>query len=83
MILNEYIDCNFGMADKEISQQEFLRDAMAALNMTREQFAGRIGASRRRLDNWLLPCDSKEFRKMDDMAWKFTQEILNNRQKGS
>jgi transcriptional regulator with XRE-family HTH domain len=67
------------MTSKAIPQQDFLRDAMAALNMTRDQFADRIGASRRRLDNWLLPSGSKEFRKMDDMAWKFIQEILNNR----
>ena len=63
---------------KPIPQQEFLRDAMAALDMTRDQFADRIGTSRRRLDNWLLPSDSKGFREMDGMAWKFIHEILSN-----
>jgi len=67
-----------GMTTKPIPQQEFLRDAMAALDMTREQFADRIGTSRRRLDNWLLPSDSKGFREMDEMAWKFIREILGN-----
>jgi len=66
------------MTTKPIPQQEFLRDAMAALDMTREQFADRIGTSRRRLDNWLLPSDSKGFREMDEMAWKFIREILGN-----
>ena len=33
------------------NQQEFLRDAMRRLNMTREQFAERIGTVKRRLDN--------------------------------
>lgn len=83
MILTEYIKLDSGMTGNGIPQQDFLRDAMAALNMTRDQFADRIGASRRRLDNWLLPCDSKEFRKMDDMAWKFIQEILSNRPKNT
>lgn len=83
MILIEYIWTNFGMTSRPIPQQEFLRDAMAALDMTREQFADRIGTSRRRLDNWLLPADSKGFREMDEMAWKFIREILNNISKKS
>lgn len=66
------------MTSKPIPQQDFLRDAMAALDMTRDQFADRIGTSRRRLDNWLLPSDSKGFREMDEMAWKFIREILSN-----
>jgi aspartate carbamoyltransferase catalytic subunit len=51
---------------------------MAALGMTRDQFSDRIGTSRRRLDNWLLPSDSKGFREMDEMARKFIREILSN-----
>lgn len=66
------------MTSKPIPQQEFLRHAMTALDMTRDQFADRIGTSRRRLDNWLLPSDSKGFREMDEMAWKFIREILSN-----
>jgi len=69
------------MTSKPIPQQDFLRDAMTALDMTRDQFANRIGTSRRRLDNWLLPSDSKGFREMDEMAWKFIREILSNRTK--
>ncbi|TFW09685.1 transcriptional regulator [Oxalobacteraceae bacterium OM1] len=61
-----------------MTQQEFLRDAMARLDMTRDQFADRIGATRRRLDNWLLPTESSGFRDMDDMAWKFIREILES-----
>ena len=57
------------------SQQEFLRDAMSRLKMTREQFADRLGTSKRRLDNWLTPSDSNEFREMDSMVWKFVREI--------
>lgn len=71
------------MTGKPIPQQDFLRDAMAALDMTRDQFADRIGTSRRRLDNWLLPSDSKGFREMDEMAWKFIREILSNMRKNA
>lgn len=69
------------MTSKPIPQQEFLREAMTALDMTRDQFADRIGTSRRRLDNWLLPSESKGFREMDEMAWKFIREILSHLKK--
>jgi len=71
------------MTSKPISQQDFLRTAMTALNMTRDQFADRLGTSRRRLDNWLLPVGSKGFREMDEMAVKFIHEILDNQSKTS
>lgn len=58
------------------AQQEFLRDAMQQLNMTRLQFAARIGATKRALDNWLLPPDSKGFRQMPDTVWTLVREIL-------
>ncbi|MBR8426381.1 MULTISPECIES: transcriptional regulator [Burkholderia cepacia complex] len=59
------------------TQQDFLRHAMNALGMTREEFAERIGAKKRALDNWLLPSGSAEYRSMPDMAWKFIREILD------
>jgi aspartate carbamoyltransferase catalytic subunit len=61
------------------TQQEFLRHAMSELGTTREQFAERIGAKKRALDNWLLSPHSSEYRSMPDMAWKFVREILENR----
>lgn len=66
------------MNDRPIAQQAFLRGAMTNLNMTRDEFAERIGTTRRRIDNWLLPADSKGFREMDEMAWKFIREILSS-----
>jgi hypothetical protein len=71
------------MNERPIAQQEFLRDAMTTLNMTRDEFAERIGTTRRRIDNWLLPSDSKGFREMDEMAWKFIREILKHKRKGA
>ena len=58
------------------TQQDFLRDAMQSLNMTRQDFANRIGAKKRALDNWLLPSDSKGFRPMPDTVWILVREIL-------
>lgn len=82
MILSEYIHIeDMATTKKTVPQQEFLRDAMALLGMTRDEFAVRIGTSRRRLDNWLLPSDSKGFREMDEMAWKFIREILQHNSK--
>jgi len=69
------------MIDQPLAQQEFLREAMTNLNMTRDQFAERIGTTRRRIDNWLLPSDSKGYREMDEMAWKFIREILQHKRK--
>ena len=59
-----------------VNQQDFLREAMQRLDMTREQFASPLGASRRRLDNWLLPSDSSGFRELDPVVWTFVREIL-------
>lgn len=61
--------------DAPCSQQDFLRGAMEALQMTRNQFATRIGAKRRALDNWLLPTESKGHRAMPEHLWKFVAEI--------
>jgi aspartate carbamoyltransferase catalytic subunit len=61
---------------KKRAQQDFLRDAMLRLNMTRQKFANRIGASKRALDNWLLPTDSKGFRPMPETVWTLIREIL-------
>lgn len=65
---------------KPLTQQEFLRDAMARLGMTRDEFAERIATKRKTLDNWLLP-QSDSSRGMPDMAWKFISEILEREAK--
>lgn len=64
------------MAARQVTQQEFLREAMSRLGMTRDEFATRIAVKRKTLDNWLLP-PSGSARGMPDMAWKFIQEILD------
>jgi len=66
------VDCEFSMS----TQQEFLRSAMAELDMTRDAFSTRLGCARRTLDKWLLPQTSNDFRNMDEAMWKFVREIL-------
>ncbi len=63
-----------------MTQQEFLDDAMAKLNMNRVEFAARLGCSENTLDSWLLPSISKEFRVLDEGLWKFVREVLEHTQ---
>lgn len=60
----------------KLSQQELLRYAMNVLGFTRQQFAERIGTTRRALDNWLVPIESSENREMPEMARRFIVELL-------
>lgn len=63
----------------QTTQQEFLRDVMRGLNMTREQFAKRLGMeSKKKLDRWLLPSNSPHFCEMPDIAWSLLREIIEN-----
>lgn len=58
-------------------QQDFLRDAMAALgSLTRKEFSVRLGCAQRTLDKWLLPSTSKDFRTMEETVWVLVREIL-------
>lgn len=60
------------------TQQEFLREAMRELGMTRDAFAVRLACPRRTLDKWLLPSESKDHRAMDEAMWKFVREVLEH-----
>jgi len=46
------------------NQQAFIRDAMGQLGMNRRVFAEKLGISKRAVDTWLLPDDSKGLRKL-------------------
>lgn len=61
---------------QQLSQQDFLRRAMAALGMTQKEFARRFRVSPRTLEKWLLPDDSKDHRRMPDMAWGYVEDVL-------
>ena len=60
------------------TQQEFLRQAMNELAMTRDAFSLRLACPRRTLDKWLLPSTSKDYRPMDETMWKFVREVLDH-----
>lgn len=57
-------------------QQEFLREAMAELGLTRQAFAGRIGAPWETFKKWLLPAESEGSREMPAVAWSLVREVL-------
>ncbi|MDP5239000.1 aspartate carbamoyltransferase [Uliginosibacterium sp. 31-16] len=55
-------------------QQDFLRQKMQALGLTREQFANQLGVKKRALDTWLLPVASKEARQMSESVWQLIEQ---------
>ncbi|SPK70100.1 conserved protein of unknown function (plasmid) [Cupriavidus taiwanensis] len=61
----------------DLGQQQFLREAMSRLGMTRDEFAARISVPRRTLDKWLLPADSKDFRALPEIGRAYITEILS------
>ena len=59
-----------------MEQQTFLREAMAELGLTRDGFSARLGCSRRAMDKWLLPQDSRDYRRMDEATWNLVAQVL-------
>ncbi|MDN7726546.1 transcriptional regulator [Burkholderia gladioli] len=66
-----------------LPQQEFLRQAMTTLGMTRAQFAKRISVPIKTLDKWLAPKDTTDFRNLPDVVWAYVREILEWDKKNS
>ncbi|CAG9255241.1 hypothetical protein PUN4_230138 [Paraburkholderia unamae] len=60
----------------EESQQEFLREAMERLGLSRKEFAARLSVSLPTLHNWLQPSDSQNFRKLPPIARSYVTDIL-------
>ena len=58
------------------TQQQFLREAMNELGMTRDAFSARLACPKRTLDKWLLPEPSNDYREMDEAMWQFVREVL-------
>jgi hypothetical protein len=58
------------------AQQDFLRATMKQLGLSRDGLARRIGATRRRVDSWLLPSASAGHRELDGVVWSYLREIL-------
>jgi hypothetical protein len=67
------------MATKQVSplsQQEFLKDAIQRLGMTRVGFAKRISVPEKTLDKWLAPVGTCDFRPLPEVVWSYVREIL-------
>jgi hypothetical protein len=62
-----------------MTQTEFLQSAIAHLEMTRDDFAARLGCPRRTLDKWFLPETSNDHRTMPEVVWTLVREVLANR----
>ena len=56
-------------------QQALLREAMQRLALTRNDFAERLGVTRRALDTWLLPDKSGEHRAMPAVVARFIESL--------
>lgn len=61
---------------KPKTQQAFLLEAMQRLDMDADQFARRLGASRRRLDDWLKSTGEPGSVELDPVIWTFVRELV-------
>jgi len=62
---------------KDITQQEFLRDACEILGLEQKQMAARMCAPWTTFKKWLQPTTAKQnYREMPDIAWQLVREIL-------
>ncbi|WP_080426251.1 transcriptional regulator [Burkholderia ubonensis] len=59
-----------------LSQQEFLRDAIQRLGLTRAGFAKRISVPEKTLNKWLAPAGTSDFRPLPEVVWSYVREIL-------
>jgi hypothetical protein len=61
---------------KPKTQQAFLLEAMQRMDMDPDQFARRLGASRRRLDDWLKRTGEPGAIELDPVIWTFVRELV-------
>lgn len=52
------------------TQQEFLRDAAATLDLTQKELAVRMCAPWETFRKWLMPSESGSYREMPEIAWQ-------------
>lgn len=65
------------MSDKELSQQEFLQAAKAALSLTWDELAEQASIAPRALKNYRMPDDSQNHRTMPLLARRAVQQLLD------
>lgn len=64
---------------KQKSQQEEIRAARAALNVTTEELAGMLGRTLPTIRAWLLPRTSKAHRPMPEAARNLLRQLVSER----
>ena len=64
-------------------QQTLLRETMRRLDLTRGDFARRLGVTRRAIDTWLLPSDSREHRTMPAVVARLIDTLPGARAEAS
>lgn len=65
----------------QLTQQDFLLDAIERLGMSRLEFCERISVPKKTLDKWLAADGTADKRAMPEIAWTFIREILENNNK--
>jgi len=64
---------------KNMTQQEFLRDAKAKLGLTWPEFAKRIGAPETTMKKWALADDAgSNAREMPSTVWVLVREVIGH-----
>lgn len=58
------------------TQQDFLREAADALDLTQKELAARMCAPWETFRKWLMPVESGSYREMPEIAWQLVREIL-------
>lgn len=62
--------------EHKLDQREFLKRTIAALGVTREGLAQRIGVSVKTINKWMSPKESDDFRVMPKMAEYYINDII-------
>lgn len=59
-----------------MKQQDFLRDAMNKLGMTRDEMCRRLSVPRKTFDKWMAPEGTKDYRNMPEIVWSYVRDVL-------
>lgn len=63
-----------------MTQQEFLKDAMARLGLSKRELAARLGTTENRMEAFLAPADASSYCDLDESVWRLVREIVSSEQ---
>lgn len=58
------------------TQQDFLREALARLKMSRTELANRLGISQKTLNNWMAPENTSDYRTLPKIARNYLIDLI-------